>query len=171
MEELDRLIDKIRKIQALHDGAATSGERAAAAAALGRLQESLDRLGGHGGHARGGSGAGTGAGDSGWAQGWAWTAPPPPPPEREKEYQFTLDNPWSYQLALALLRKAGLRPYRRKGQRRTTVMARMRPSYFEEVFAPEFHKIDHLLYEYLTATADRVIAEAIGAFDPHVGEV
>ncbi|NLI76848.1 MAG: hypothetical protein GX442_10450 [Candidatus Riflebacteria bacterium] len=170
MEELERLIDKIRKIQALHDGAATSGERAAAAAALGRLQESLGRLGGGGGgHAQ--SRHGTGAGDTGWTRGRSWTAPPPPPPEREKEYQFTLDNPWSYQLALALLRKAGLRPYRRKGQRRTTVMARMRPSYFEEVFAPEFRKIDHLLYEYLTATADRVISEAIGAFDAHVGEV
>ncbi len=166
MEELERLIDKIRKIQALHDGAATSGERAAAAAALGRLQESLGRLGGHGR-----SGPGTGAGNTGWTRGRSWTAPPPPPPEREKEYQFTLDNPWSYQLALALLRKAGLRPYRRKGQRRTTVMARMRPSYFEEVFAPEFRKIDRLLYEYLTATADRVIAEAIGRFDPHVGEI
>ncbi|RCK79259.1 MAG: hypothetical protein OZSIB_0130 [Candidatus Ozemobacter sibiricus] len=150
MSDLQRLIEKIRKIQALYDGAATSGERAAALAALQRLQEGLGPAG------------------------QRYTAPPPPPPPRpapetEIEYRFSLDNPWSRKLLRALLEKAGIRPYRRHGQRRTTVTARLKPSFCEGVLWPEFQKINALLNEYLEETADRVIAEAIGRFSPDDG--
>ncbi len=153
MDDLHRLIEKIRKIQALHDGAATSGERAAALAALHRLQEGLGPAGKR------------------------FTAPPPPPPrpawpppEAEKDYRFTLDNPWSRKLLRALLEKSGIRPYRRHGQHRTTIRARLKPSFCEEVLWPEFQKINSLLTEYLEQTADRVITEAIGRFSPEDAE-
>lgn len=152
MSDLQRLIEKIKKIQALYDGAATSGERAAALAALQRLQEGLGPAG------------------------QRFTAPPPPPPrpswpppEEEKEYRFSLDNPWSRKLLRALLAKAGIRPYRRHGQHRTTIMARLKPSFCDGVLWPEFQKINALLNEYLEETADRVIAEAIGRFSPDDG--
>jgi hypothetical protein len=42
MNEMERLIEKLVKIQALYHGAATAGEKAAAAEAARRIQEKLD---------------------------------------------------------------------------------------------------------------------------------
>ena len=41
------------------------------------------------------------------------------------EYRFTLENRWSRKLFVALLRRYGLRPYRYRRQRLTTVMVRV----------------------------------------------
>ncbi len=41
MFELDQLIDKLRKLEALHEGAASDGERAAAANAIDRIRQRL----------------------------------------------------------------------------------------------------------------------------------
>ena len=45
MDEYTKLLDKLRRIEALHDGAATDGERIAAAEALRRTSERLASLG------------------------------------------------------------------------------------------------------------------------------
>ncbi|RPI83002.1 MAG: hypothetical protein EHM42_08875 [Planctomycetaceae bacterium] len=42
MFELDQLIDKLRKLEALHAGAASDGERAAAAGAMDRIRQKLN---------------------------------------------------------------------------------------------------------------------------------
>lgn len=42
MLELDQLIDKLRKLEALHAGAASDGERAAAAGAMDRIRQKLN---------------------------------------------------------------------------------------------------------------------------------
>jgi len=44
MDEHTKLLDKIRRIEALHAGAATDGERSAAAEALRRISERLASL-------------------------------------------------------------------------------------------------------------------------------
>ena len=41
------------------------------------------------------------------------------------EYKFALGDPWSRKLFLALTRRYGLKPYRHRGQRYTTVMLRV----------------------------------------------
>jgi hypothetical protein len=41
------------------------------------------------------------------------------------EYRFTVADGWSRKLFLALLRRYGVKPYRYRNQRRTTVMARV----------------------------------------------
>jgi hypothetical protein len=77
------------------------------------------------------------------------------------EYTFTLQNPWSKALFVALLRRYDIRPYRYARQRYTTVMARVPKRFVDETLWPEFVELDRSLQKYLTEVTDRVIAESI----------
>lgn len=79
------------------------------------------------------------------------------------ETRFTLNNPWSRRLLVALLRKHGYQPYRRRGQRYTTVMARVPDGFVNEALWPEFLRLDETLQQYFEEVATRVIAKAIHA--------
>jgi len=77
------------------------------------------------------------------------------------EYKFSLDNAFQRRLFLALTRKHGLRPFRRKRQRYTTVMLRATPRFVDEVLWPQFESLSDTLDAYLSDVTDRVIAEAV----------
>ena len=77
------------------------------------------------------------------------------------EYMFTLRNPWSKRLFVALLRRYDLRPYRYARQRYTTVMARVSARFVNETLWPEFVELDRTLQTYLTEETNRIIAESI----------
>ena len=77
------------------------------------------------------------------------------------EYKFTLSSSFQVRLFVALARRHGLDPYRRKRQRYTTVMLRVSPRYVDEVLWPEFNALSETLQEYLGEVTDRVIAEAV----------
>jgi hypothetical protein len=77
------------------------------------------------------------------------------------EYRFTLSDGWSKTLFLALLRRYEIRPYRYRGQRRTTVMARVTRSFVDQVLWPEFRELDTVLRQHLRSVTARVVAEAI----------
>lgn len=77
------------------------------------------------------------------------------------EFTFTLRNPWSHRLFVALLRRYQIRPYRYARQRRTTVVARVPSRFVNETLWPEFTELDHTLQQYLTEETNRVIAESI----------
>jgi hypothetical protein len=83
--------------------------------------------------------------------------------KREKaiEFRFSLGDAWSKRLFLALLRRYGIEPYRYRGQRRTTVVARVAPSFCREVLWPEFEQLNATLREHLESVTKRVVAEAI----------
>ena len=53
------------------------------------------------------------------------------------EYRFSLADQWSRHLFVALLRRYGIRPYRYRGQRRTTVMARLNRRFVNDTLWPE----------------------------------
>lgn len=135
-EGTDRLVDesqlreKLRRIEALHAGAATAGERDAAEAAHQRILKRLEEL---------------------------LSFDPP------IEYRFTLGDQWKKKLFLALCRRYGLEPYRRRGQRWTTVMVRVPQSFVDETLWPEFDELAGVLTEYLREVTDRVITESINA--------
>jgi hypothetical protein len=126
--EEERLVEKLRKIEALFAGAATDGERSAAAGAMERIRARLREL---------------------------------EASEPVVEYRFSLPDPWSRSLFLALLRRYGLRPYRHSGQRRSTVMARVTRSFVDETLWPEFVQLSATLHGYLAEVTERVIAQAI----------
>ncbi|MDT8389143.1 MAG: hypothetical protein RRC34_01375 [Lentisphaeria bacterium] len=125
-----QLIEKLRNIENLHAGAATPGERVAAANALERIRKRL-----------------------------AETADADPP----VEYQFSMGDMWSRRLFVALLRRYDIRPYRRRRQRYTTVMAKVPKRFLDEILWPEFEELDNTLREYLNDITDRVISEGVYA--------
>src|SRR5690242_8532287 len=77
------------------------------------------------------------------------------------ETKFTLADGWSRQLFVALCRRYGLRPYRYKGQRRTTVMLRAPESFVQETLWPEYCQLSAALSEYLAAATDKIIREEV----------
>lgn len=77
------------------------------------------------------------------------------------EYKFSMDNQWSKKLFIALLRRYGLKPYRYKRQRRTTVMVKIPVSFVNETLWPEFKELDETLTTYLESITSRIISESI----------
>lgn len=75
------------------------------------------------------------------------------------EHRFTFRGPWSHRLFLAVCRHYGLRPYRYKGQRRTTVMLRVPDSFIEETLWPIFIEYNDILQEHLLEVTRQVIAD------------
>lgn len=84
-----------------------------------------------------------------------------PKAERPVEYTFTLGNMWSNRLFRAIARRYGLRPYRYKGQRYTTVMMMVQESFVNETLWPTYQKFEKILREYLNDVTDRVIADVL----------
>src|SRR3982074_3052126 len=69
------------------------------------------------------------------------------------EFRFSVADPWSRQLLVALCRRYGLSPHRSPRIQSQTVTARARRSFVEPVLHPEFQQINAALTEYLsTAT-------------------
>lgn len=81
--------------------------------------------------------------------------------DRPVEYKFTLVDGWSKKLFLALLRRYGLRPYRRVRQRRNTVMVKVPRTFVEQTLWPEFLELSDVLQSYLDEVTERVIARGI----------
>jgi hypothetical protein len=77
------------------------------------------------------------------------------------EHKFSLGDDWTRRLFMALLRRYGIQPYRFRGQRRTTVMARVSKSFVEQTLWPEFLELSNVLRKYLAEVTERVIREAI----------
>ncbi len=123
-----KLIEKLRKLEALHAGGATEGERTAAGLGRDRILKKLLEM--------------------------EKEAPP-------VEYRFSMADMWSRRLFVALLRRYGIRPYRYKGQRYTTVMARVSKRFVDETLWPEYQEFSDTLTDYLSQVTDRVISEVL----------
>jgi hypothetical protein len=90
--------------------------------------------------------------------------------ERATEFRFSLPDRWSRSLFVALLRRYGVEPYRYHGQRRTTVMARVTPTFATEVLWPEFQQLHNTLRDHLESVTHRVIRQAIHGNDAEAAE-
>lgn len=123
-----QLVEKLRRIEALHARPGSEGERLAAERARQRIQQRLQQLEGE---------------------------------EQPIEVRFTLSDQWSRHLFVALLRRYGVQPYRYRGQRRTTVMARLSRTFVDETLWPEFQDLQSSLVAYFDALTDRVIEQAL----------
>jgi hypothetical protein len=77
------------------------------------------------------------------------------------EFRITLTDTWSRKLFLALLRRYDLKPYRHRGQRRTTVMVKVPKPFVHDTLWPEFQQINAALRTYLDGLTDRIIADVI----------
>ena len=126
----EKLIEKLRRIEALYARPGTPGEREAAAGAreriLARLKE-VEKV------------------------------------EKPEEYKLTLADQWCKQLLLALLRRYNLEPYRYHGQKYTTVMVKVAPSFMNETLWPEYEALQETLEAHLEEVTQRIVAEALHA--------
>jgi hypothetical protein len=118
------LLEKLRRIEALHAGATTPGERDAAANAIRHIQQRL-----------------------------ALAEKEAPP----VEYKFTFTDQWTRKLFLALARRYGMKPFRHRGQRYTTVMVRAPKRFVEETLWPEYLELSNALRETLERATDQVL--------------
>lgn len=145
--EVGRLIEKLRKIESLFDRPGTDGERQAAGEARDRLRARLRELGM----------------DPGAARRPADHAGRRPQAEQPREYAFRIHDPWARKLFLALLRRYGIRPYRRPRQHRSTIMARVTPSFVDRTLWPQYEKLQETLSAWLRDVTEKVIAQAVWA--------
>ena len=81
--------------------------------------------------------------------------------EKSVEIRFSLPDPWSRQMFIALCRRYGIEPYRHYRQRRTTVMVRAPRRFVDDVLWPEFKALDAELRSYLQEVTLRVIREEV----------
>ena len=132
MSDDQQIREKLAKIKALFAGATTPGERQAAQAAIDRLQQRID--------------------------GVPQASPVPDPP---MEFRFSLTNPWSLRLFLALARSKGLKPYRHPRMRRTSVCLMIGRASVNTGLWPEYLEMNKVLTEYLGELADHIIADCI----------
>jgi hypothetical protein len=57
------------------------------------------------------------------------------------DFRFSLGDAWARKVLVALLRRYDLKPFRYRGQRRTTVMVKVPPSFVKDTLWPEFEQI------------------------------
>ena len=81
--------------------------------------------------------------------------------EAAVEFKYSLPDPWSRQLFIALARRYGLRPYRYPRMKSQTVMLRGPASFLDGVFWPEFQQLDAALAAYISEVTDKVIREEV----------
>jgi hypothetical protein len=77
------------------------------------------------------------------------------------EMQFSIPDPWSRRLFIALCRRYGLKPYRHYRQRRTTLMVRAPRRFIEQVLWREFCDLDVELKAYLEEVTLQLIREEV----------
>lgn len=81
--------------------------------------------------------------------------------ESPVEVRFSVSDPWSRQLLIALCRRYGLSPYRYPRMRRQTIVVKAPRSFLETIVWAEFEQINAALTEYLSAVTARVIREEV----------
>jgi hypothetical protein len=82
-----------------------------------------------------------------------------------QEYRFSMPDRWSARLFIALLRRYQIKPYRYRGQRHTTVMARVTKRFVDDTLWPEYVELSRALDRILDEVTRRVIAQAVCADD------
>ena len=86
------------------------------------------------------------------------------------EFQFNLVDTWGRKLFTALCRRYGLRPYRYKRQRRTTLMVKVPRSFMQQTLWPEYQELRSALEVYLREATDRIIREEVFGDDSEAAE-
>lgn len=122
------LVEKLRKLEALHAGTKVDGEREAARRAAERIRARLEELRGR---------------------------------ETDTELLYRIDDRWNRKLFIALCRRYGLRPYRERGRRFSTIQVRAPETFLKRTLWPEFLALSNELATHLDELTDRVIREAI----------
>jgi len=124
--DIEQLIGRLLKIEALHAGATTPGETVASEEALRRILARLEALA-----------------------------------DEPEEFQFRLGSRWSQKLFVALARRYGLKPFRRRRQHSTTIMLKVKRRFLDDTFMPHFNAIQSELVKHFDEIAEKIIEAAV----------
>lgn len=83
------------------------------------------------------------------------------PKDPPMEYRFSLADLWSRKVFVALLRRYDIQPYRLRGQRHTTVMAKVSKSFVDDTLWPEYLQLSETLRVYLGEVTERVVKQVL----------
>lgn len=83
--------------------------------------------------------------------------------ERPEEFKFSITDPWSRKLFIALCRRYGVRPFRYRRMHRQTVVIRAPASFAKGVLWPEFEELGDALTLHLNEITDKIIREEVHA--------
>ncbi|MCP4384308.1 MAG: hypothetical protein GY798_23345 [Hyphomicrobiales bacterium] len=81
--------------------------------------------------------------------------------EKPEETRFSIPDIWSRQLFIALCRRYGLNPYRRRRMHRQTVLVEAPESFVTQVLWPEFQELSSALETFLSEITEKVIREEV----------
>jgi hypothetical protein len=81
--------------------------------------------------------------------------------EAPVEVRFSIPDPWSRQLFIALCRRYGVKPYRYRRMQRQTIVVKSPKSFLDTVLWPEFKELNAILADYLSSITARVIREEV----------
>jgi hypothetical protein len=77
------------------------------------------------------------------------------------EFRFSIAEGWSRKLLSAMLHRYGIRTYRYRGQRRTTLMARVSKRFIDETLWPQYLEYSRVLAAHVDEITERIIARAV----------
>jgi hypothetical protein len=80
---------------------------------------------------------------------------------RSTEIKISFPDPWARRMFVALCRRYGLKPFRYRGQRHTTVMVKAPEAFIEKTLWPEFQEINRELSKYLEEVTEKIIREEV----------
>lgn len=81
--------------------------------------------------------------------------------EEAAEFKFSISDPWSRQLFIALCRRYGLKPFRYARMHRQTVMVRAPASFVNATLWPEFEDLSQALTAHLHEVTRKIIQEEV----------
>lgn len=81
--------------------------------------------------------------------------------EQAEEFKFSISDPWSRQLFIALCRRYGLKPFRYTRMHRQTVMVRAPASFIHATLWPEFEDLSQALTAHLHEITRKIIQEEV----------
>ena len=81
--------------------------------------------------------------------------------EQAEEFKFSIPDPWSRQLFIALCRRYGVKPFRYARMHRQTVIVRAPASFVQKMLWPEFEELSHALSAHLNEITDKIIREEV----------
>jgi len=81
--------------------------------------------------------------------------------ERTEEFKFSIPDPWSRQLFIALCRRYGIKPFRYTRMHRQTVIIRAPASFVQLTLWPEFEELSSALTAHLDEITTKIIREEV----------
>ncbi len=81
--------------------------------------------------------------------------------ERIEEFKFSIADPWSRRLFIALCRRYGIKPFRYSRMHRQTVMLQAPASFVRSTLWPEFEELSLALMSHLDDITRKIIREEV----------